>query len=469
MGQVDRRNDPCRIAASSSLTDDPIEVLKQGDTFGLFDQYGDIHSLRSGSQGLYHEGTRFLSRFELTINGERPLLLSSMVKEDNVLLNVDLTSPDMTHLGQVEIPRGALHLSRSRFLWQGLCFERVRVHNYSLRPVPVRLSFSVDADFADLFEVRGRKRSKRGRRLESVTSKDGVSLGYEGLDGVERWVTVRCAPAPTAVHPDEISCDTLLPAGEVVQWDLTISCEVTGESRAISPMRALVEVERALDSAKTDDCLIVTSNEQFNAWLNRSLADLHMMVSDTPDGPYPYAGVPWFSTPFGRDGLITAFEFLWVNPQHRPGCIGLSGCDTRRGRFFRNRMQRLAKFCMKRARERWRRSMRFRTVATTAASTRRRYLSCWPERITNGRAIGPSSHRSGRISSLRYSGLIARGTSMAMGSWSTAAGRKAGSSIKDGKIRRMPCFMQMAVRRKGPSRSAKCKGMCLPPRGARLN
>jgi glycogen debranching enzyme len=315
MENVDRRNDQCHVVASSSPTNDHIEVLKQGDTFGLFDRYGDIHSLRTGSQGLYHEGTRFLSRFALTINGERPLLLSSTVKEDNVLLNVDLTNPDMTHEGQAEVARGALHLSRARFLWQGHCFERLRVHNYSLRPVPVRLSLSVDADFADLFEVRGKVRSRRGRRLETVTSKDGISLGYEGLDRVDRWVTVRCAPAPTTVHPGEIRFDTLLPAGEVVQWDLTISCEVNRRTRCdLSYESALVEVERALDSARADDCLIVTSNEQFNVWLNRSLADLHMMISDTPDGPYPYAGVPWFSTPFGRDGLITAFELLWVNP-----------------------------------------------------------------------------------------------------------------------------------------------------------
>ena len=322
MENVDRQNDEYNIVASSSLTDDHIEVLKQGETFGLFDRYGDIHSLRMGSQGLYHEGTRFLSRFELTINGKRPLLLSSTVKEDNVLLNVDLTNPDMTYEGQVEVARGGLHLSRSRFLWQGCCFERLRVHNYSLLPVPVRLSFSVDGDFADLFEVRGKVRTRRGRRLESVISKDGISLGYEGLDSVDRWVTVRCAPAPTGVHPGEIRFDTRLPAGEVVQWDLTISCEV---GRRISCDRsyenALVEVERALHSAKADDCLIVTSNEQFNVWLNRSLADLHTMVSDTPDGLYPYAGVPWFSTPFGRDGIITALEFLWVNPNIARGVL----------------------------------------------------------------------------------------------------------------------------------------------------
>ena len=322
MEHVDRRTDQCQIVASSSLTDDHIEVLKQGDTFGLFDRYGDIHSLRTGSHGLYHEGTRFLSRFELTINGERPLLLSSTVKEDNVLLNVDLTNPDMTCEGQVEVSRGALHLSRARFLWQGCCFEHLRVHNYSLLPVPVRLSVSVDADFADLFEVRGKVRTRRGRRLEAVTSKDGMSLGYEGLDRVDRWVTVRCAPAPTAVHPGEIRFDTLLPAGEVLQWDLTISCEVDRPIRCeLSYESGLVEVARALHSARADDCLIVTSNEQFNVWLNRSLADLHMMVSDTPDGPYPYAGVPWFSTPFGRDGLITAFEFLWVNPSIARGVL----------------------------------------------------------------------------------------------------------------------------------------------------
>ena len=315
MEHIDCRNDQCHIVASSSLTHDDIQVLNQGDTFALFDRYGDIHSHRTGSHGLYHEGTRFLSRFELSLNGQRPLLLSSTLDEKNIVLNVDLTNPDIIHGGQVEISRGALHLSRARFLWQGRWFERLRVHNYSLVSLPVRLSFSVDADFADLFEVRGKVRNRRGRRLETVTSKDGVSLGYEGLDCVDRWVTLHFAPAPTAVHSREIRFDALLPAGKIIQWELVISCEFDRHETAhFSYEHALIEVDQVFQSARADDCQIVTSNEQFNVWMDRSLADLHMMVSDTPNGPYPYAGVPWFNTPFGRDGLITAFEFLWVNP-----------------------------------------------------------------------------------------------------------------------------------------------------------
>lgn len=317
-----RRDDRCRSMASSSLTDDRIEVLKHGDTFCVFDQYGDIHPLKKGSQGLYHEGTRFLSRFELTVNGQRPLLLSSTIKENDIVLNVDLTNPDMSCDGQRDIARGTLHLSRTRFVGQGFCFERIRIHNYSLLSLPVSLSFSVDADFADLFEVRGETRARRGNRLETLTSKNGMSLGYKGLDHVERWMTLRCAPAPTTVGPGAIHCDTLLRAGEAVSWDLAISCEVGRRvNREFSYDRGLLEAERNLRSAKAGDCLIVTSNEQFNVWLNRSLADIHMMVSDTPDGPYPYAGVPWFNTPFGRDGLITAFELLWVNSSIARGVL----------------------------------------------------------------------------------------------------------------------------------------------------
>jgi glycogen debranching enzyme len=78
--------------------------------------------------------------------------------------------------------------------------------------------------------------------------------------------------------------------------------------------KAFAEVENALQSAKANVCAITVANEQFNAWLRRSVTDLYMMTTETAQGPYPFAGVPWFSTVFGRDGIITALECLWFDP-----------------------------------------------------------------------------------------------------------------------------------------------------------
>jgi glycogen debranching enzyme len=323
MNEVIRWNDQYYILASSPMADNRVEVLKQGETFAVFDRYGDIHPVLPSPQGLYHDGTRFLSRLELSVGEQRPLLLSATVKEDNALLTVDLTNPDIMADGRPPVPRGVLHLCRTRFLWKGTCFERIRVHNYSLDDVPISLSFGLDADYADLFEARGRQRTHRGSRLTTTHSDDEIVLGYEGLDLVVRRTRVRCRPSPSRIDASGLMVETLIRPQADATWDLTISCETDRRpSRVlISYDRALADAEAALRADRSRDCHIYTSNEQFNDWLNRSVADLHMMISETPEGPYPYAGVPWFSTPFGRDGIITALEFLWVNPTVARGVL----------------------------------------------------------------------------------------------------------------------------------------------------
>jgi glycogen debranching enzyme len=86
--------------------------------------------------------------------------------------------------------------------------------------------------------------------------------------------------------------------------------------------QAFFEARTSLDTAVARGCHIQTANEQFNDWLNRARPDLHMMVTETLEGPYPFAGIPWFSTPFGRDGIVTALEYLWVNPELARGVLG---------------------------------------------------------------------------------------------------------------------------------------------------
>src|SRR3954447_13011683 len=113
------------ILATSSRTDDRTRVLKYGETFAVFDRFGDVQPVGLGEQGLYHDGTRFLSRLELRVGGRRPLLLSSTVKKDNDLLTVDLSNPDlMDQAGEVILPRGALHVFRTKFLYREACHER---------------------------------------------------------------------------------------------------------------------------------------------------------------------------------------------------------------------------------------------------------------------------------------------------------------------------------------------------------
>ena len=322
MDEVIRVEDQFYILAMSSLADVRTRVLKHGETFAVFDRYGDIQPLGLGEQGIYHEGTRFLSRLILRVGSSRPLFLSSTVRDDNALLAVDLTNPDLTIDGRVAVPRGTLHILRTKFLWEGACYERLRIFNYGLEPVDMPLSLQFDADFADIFEVRGFKRERKGQRLEGVIDGGSISLAYQGLDGVNRRTRLECSPRPAAASGSELRFDvSLQPQGEVTFY-ITVSCESAPSIPSRLPYDvAATEVKHALNQARSEDCEIHTSNEQFNDWLNRSMADLHMMITDTPNGAYPYAGVPWFSTVFGRDGIITALEYLWVNPSIARGVL----------------------------------------------------------------------------------------------------------------------------------------------------
>ena len=148
------------IRANASIADFGNRVLKQGDTFAIFDRHGDIRPLGFENQGVFHEGTRFLSKWKLGLNQSSPLLLSSNVKEDNDFLAVDLTNPVLLN-GEHSLPHGVIHLVRTAFLWNGEFFERVEVSSFASEPVSLLLELEFAADFVDLFELRGINRKRR--------------------------------------------------------------------------------------------------------------------------------------------------------------------------------------------------------------------------------------------------------------------------------------------------------------------
>ncbi|MGE5489741.1 MAG: glycogen debranching N-terminal domain-containing protein [Actinomycetota bacterium] len=303
------------VAAGSSRTDDRTRVLKYGPTFAVFDRFGDIHRVGTGEQGIYHDGTRFLSQMELRINGRRPMLLNSSLKRDNSLLTVDLTTPDLPSGEQIAVRKGTVHVFRAKLLWKSGCREHLRVANYGDEPVSLMLVVEFAADFADIFEVRGFSRERRGKDLPPEVARDHVILAYEGLDGVVRRTVVGCTPAPDRIAMDRVEYDIKLKPGEQTDLHVMVDCEADGtEAKFLNYSGALTRVSAALRAAQDRGCTVRTSNDHFNEWLNRSAADLAMLTMGNPEGAYPYAGVPWYSCPFGRDGILTALLYLWVDP-----------------------------------------------------------------------------------------------------------------------------------------------------------
>src|SRR5690606_37345595 len=116
-------------------------------------------------QGIYHKGTRFISDMEIDLNHYRPLLLSSNIKSNNEILSVDLTNPDMQDDTEKPIPKGAIHIFRTKFLHDNACHEQITLRNFEQETYEVTLIFSFQADFRDIFEVRGVNREKRGKIL----------------------------------------------------------------------------------------------------------------------------------------------------------------------------------------------------------------------------------------------------------------------------------------------------------------
>lgn len=322
MAHIIRIEDQFYISVKSALADDRTRVLKHGETFSVLDRYGDIQSMAQGAHGLYHDGTRFLSLLQLDLGKDHPMFLSSTVREDNALLTVDLTNPDIYDGGELVVPRGMLHLFRSKLLWEAVFYEQIRICNYGQLPVTIPISVKFGADYADTFEVRGTKRPRRGQLHREEVQRNEVLLSYEGLDRVVRWTRLTFSPVPDCLSGSQAVWNlTLEPRAEAILM-LTVACSVGRSVARVLPYdEASQQASSMLKAAMAKDCHLLTSNEQFNEWAHRSLADLHMMITETPNGPYPYAGVPWFNTAFGRDGIITALAYLWVNPEIAQGVL----------------------------------------------------------------------------------------------------------------------------------------------------
>ncbi len=293
-------------------------ALKHDEIFLVADVLGDIEG---GADGLFRDDTRVLSLFRLSIGGAPPSLLGSGVSRDNVFFRANLTNRPLPQLGNHATPEGVIHVERSRLLWEERLYERLTLTNYGERAVPAALAFAFDADFADIFEVRGHRRTACGRRLPPEIAGDRVLMRYAGRDERVRTSSIAFSRPPDKLDAQRAEFSMLLQRHARLTLYLEVGPAhdgVPGEAR-FRNAAALARV--CMRRRRRRGASLQTSSGVFNVWIDKSRADLALLETDLATGPYPFAGIPWFSTPFGRDAIVTALQTLWLDPTLARGVL----------------------------------------------------------------------------------------------------------------------------------------------------
>ncbi len=292
--------------------------IKDGDAFIVADAWGDI---RGGVDGLFGDGTRILSRLRLLIGDKRPSKLSFGLSRDNAVFTFNGANLALPPVGGRTTPRGVIHVERKRCLHHGHLFERLRLTNFGLDEVMLPIAFEYGADFRDIFEVRGLKRPARGLTDEPRLTGRGVTFAYQGLDGRGRTGGVTFSEPPWRLTASRADFMFALAPGR--RMDLFLEAGACEDER---PSRhrfqgAVTQAHRAVREIKDEGAQLRAADGAFSAWLEQSRADVAVLTTVLPTGLYPYAGIPWFSTPFGRDGIITAWQMLWLDPSLAKGVL----------------------------------------------------------------------------------------------------------------------------------------------------
>ncbi len=299
----------------------PRRSLKHDDTFVVLDSHGDIGASAGGPDGLFNGDTRYLARLELVLDELQPLLLGSNLRDDNSSLTVDLTNPDIYHQGRIVLQKDMLHIVRTIFLWRGTAYQRIGLQNHGDRRASFDLTLLFDSDFADLFEVRGEKRPRRGVGSGRLLSPADLMLEYRGLDGLSRTTSLHFDPRPTRLAMNAATYPLDLAPQEISSLFVAVSCNKRPEEKPVRFFTGLLAHRREMRRSTAGTTSIETSSDIFNEVLCRSMADLNILMTETPQGRYPYAGIPWYSTTFGRDGIITALQMLWIDPRIACGVL----------------------------------------------------------------------------------------------------------------------------------------------------
>lgn len=298
-------------------------VIKENDLFLLTDREGNIPEHHPYGLGLYTKDTRFLSKWDLRINGKKPVLLSSDAAE-NYVATILLTNPHIEENGELVLWRESVEIERKRFIYGDVLYETMKLRSYHPKPVQFEISVHMDADFADMFIVRGFQSGEVGKRTGQTIGDRTLTFGYVGADGIKRSTQVAWdRPEKAVFEHGEILFHFHLQHGEEQTVTFTITPHVGGEER-----KQPVPLEEAFCRLKESYCRweektakITTDDHRLDRLVRRGIADLRVLLTDLGYGQFPVAGLPWFGVPFGRDSLIAALQLLPFNHEVAKGTL----------------------------------------------------------------------------------------------------------------------------------------------------
>ncbi len=298
-------------------------VLKENRIMMVSDEMGDIPAGNTTGLGLYFSDTRFLSAYEFRLSRLQPILLSASVDESYVATFQMVNPVLLLDEGKRRIPQQSLSIRRSRFIYGGL-HERIGVQNCGHEPVDIECSLRLDADFRDMFDVRGYKDQYRGTVRPLEVGDRGMTYTYDGRDGVIRRTEVVVNRAPASQHDGALTWHFHLESKETVTLVIDV-IPVIGENESTLNYLyddALQALQASYRRWHDNTSRIRTDNAFLDrGLLRRSQMDLRILLEEYETGLFPMAGIPWFSAPFGRDALIASMQTLMINPEIARGTL----------------------------------------------------------------------------------------------------------------------------------------------------
>jgi glycogen debranching enzyme len=292
-------------------------TLIEGKTFLSTTLAGDIMPPGAPDVGFFFDDTRFLSRLELRVGGYRTVVLSSST-EQTFVSQIELTTGQSNLRENYEVPENTVHIRREQLLASDIFYDHLTFENFNLHDVVLDFEMTYEADFMDVFQVRGVARQRLGHYFKPIIDHNSMVFHYRGLDGIARDTGIRFSQDPERVEGTTAHWRLKLPPFKRFQLQITVVPQVEAKPSRASRADFSQQLRMRRDAYaewESHSSHFNSSNSIFDQMMGNCKGDFHALQIPEGQEHVIAAGIPWFATMFGRDSVIAAFQSLLLSPQ----------------------------------------------------------------------------------------------------------------------------------------------------------